>query len=215
MKITAKTIDKLIPWKIKLIEKIKQEKGTDKLVFTHIPKCGGSYAGQLLLHFNIQNNKHKRAIDIEPKTTFTIIRDPVERFESLLNYRLGKNNPRKDFPKRLRYVHHNNTITLDAIVQEMNQQEMLKFVPYRDLVYWTKNIDILISIDELPALLKYFGFIITKQYKNQNVSIKNRGTLSPKSKNKVHNVFKKDIAIWKYCISSSLTTDPRHNRLPI
>ena len=56
-----------------------------KLCFIHIPKCGGPYAEQILKDLKIRNKFHKQATKNDG-LTFTIIRNPVDRFESLLNY---------------------------------------------------------------------------------------------------------------------------------
>ena len=82
-------------WKI-----IKENKKNEELCFIHTPKCGGSYAGLILRDLGIKYKGHRRAKKNDG-ITFTIIRDPVKRFESLINYRLGESRPRNDWPKSL------------------------------------------------------------------------------------------------------------------
>ena len=75
-----------------------------KLIFIHTPKCGGTFIASILSQLKIRNKGHNRAIKNEG-LTFTVIRNPIERFESLLNYRLNEKKPRYDFPKKLHYVY--------------------------------------------------------------------------------------------------------------
>ena len=76
------------------IEDLLKQNSVRKLIFIHTPKCGGSYVSKILAHLNIINKAHTPAIKGEG-INFTIIRNPVERFESLLNYRLNEEKPRR------------------------------------------------------------------------------------------------------------------------
>ena len=67
-------------------EIIKNKYPNQKLIFVHTPKCGGTYTRQILKDLNIKNKGHVKAKRNEG-ITFTIIREPIERFQSLLNYR--------------------------------------------------------------------------------------------------------------------------------
>ena len=62
-------------------------KSNKKLIFIHTPKCAGTYVNTILSYLGIQNKGHNQAIQNEG-ITFTVVRNPIERFESLLNYRL-------------------------------------------------------------------------------------------------------------------------------
>ena len=60
-----------------------------RLIFVHTPKCGGSFVRLILKRFNITSTgQHQRARGKDQKTyiTFTDIRNPVDRFESFMNY---------------------------------------------------------------------------------------------------------------------------------
>ena len=98
-----------------------------ELVFIHTPKCAGSYVSTILSHLKIKNNAHKQATPNDKYIYFTVIRDPVERFESLLNYRLGEKKPRRDWPKKLSYVYKDKNINLNEIVSKMTDNEILGF----------------------------------------------------------------------------------------
>ena len=138
--------------------KIKNLKKNKHLTFIHTPKCGGTFVRNILKKLNISIKGHKRAHPKNDGITFTVIRNPIERFESLINYRLGEKKPRKDWPKSLNYVWNDNSVNLNKIVGKMTDKQILGFKPYRTLCYWSKNIDIFITIDKLEEFLSFFGY---------------------------------------------------------
>lgn len=171
-----------------------------ELVFVHTPKCGGSYVGQILNHLKIKNNGHSIAIPNNNSIYFTVIRDPVDRYESLLNFRL-QCNPRNDWPKHLLYV-YDTTIQLNEIVSKMTDKDILGFKPYKTLTYWTQDVDIIITLDNLPKLLEKFGYTYdTELFKEQNVSKKLRGKLSQKNRNRIKKLFREDVKLYEKVIS--------------
>lgn len=157
---------------INLEELIKSGKN---LIFIHTPKCGGTYVGTILSYLKIENKGHK-LVKKNEEISFTVIRNPIERFESLLNYRLCDQIPRNDFPNELRHVYEDKNISLNEIVSKMSDSQILGFTPYKTLTYWTTNVDIIITIDELPKLLESFGYTYdTQLFPKVNVSNKVRG----------------------------------------
>jgi hypothetical protein len=42
----------------------------------------------------------------------------------------------------------------------MTDTQILGFCPYKTLTYWTKIIDIIITIDELPRLFEYIKILL-------------------------------------------------------
>lgn len=187
------------------LEKLVQEhKSGKKLIFIHTPKCAGTYLIPILNLFNIQYNEHHQAISSED-IYFTVIRNPVNRFESLLNYRLGLPKIRDDWPKQLHHVFNNTQISLNEIVSSLTDDEILGFVPYRTLTYWTVNVDIIITIDELPKLLKLFGYEYNiEQFEKANVSNKLRGNLNDYSKERISKLFHNDMVLYEKVIASSI-----------
>lgn len=180
-------------------KEIKKEKKNLNLIFIHTPKCGGSYVSSILRDLGIKRDGHNQSnINLNKKyITFTVIREPIERFESFLNYRLGDKNPRNDWPEYLNYVYDNKNITLDEIVNNFQEKDIQKLYPYRTLQYWTKNVDIVITIKELKQLLSFFGYKYNeKKYEMRNVSKKERGKLNEKNKEKLKKIFRKDIEIF-------------------
>lgn len=195
----------MIEWKRKYIELIKNKYHNKPLIFIHTPKCGGSYTTSILNKLGIKSKGHKRAIKNEG-INFTIIRDPIERFESLLNYRLGEDSPRKDWPKYLNYAYNNTNITLNEIVEKMKDEDIIGFIPYYNLIYWSKNINIFLKIDELKEFLEIFGYKYDEaEYNIINVSKKIRGKLNDENKNKIAKLYKHDIKffnIWTWADNS-------------
>lgn len=192
---------------------IRIKKNTSKLQFIHTPKCGGTYASIILYDLNIidnphlpvQKNNHIPATGNEDKITFTIIRNPVERFESLLNFRLGMEDIFDDWPKHLHYVYYDKSISLNEIVNKMTNEEILSFTPYKSLEYWTYNVDIIITIEQLKDFLNFFGYFYdTNKYKKENVSIKNRGSLNNEVKNRIATLYHKDMLLYNKNINLQL-----------
>lgn len=178
-------------WKI-----VKRKKRKSKLVFIHTPKCGGTYASQIFKDLGIKNKHHQRA-NVTDGITFTIIRDPVDRFESLMNYRLSANRPRQDWPDNLRGVYKKKHLTLNTIVKRMTNKQIKGFSPYKTLVYWTKNVDIIITMNKLHELLTFFGYKYDEsKYKRKNVSKKTRGKFDEDTRARVVKVFAPDVLLY-------------------
>lgn len=183
-------------YKIKILDFLKKKlEKKYELTFIHIPKCGGSYAGKYLKDLNIYNKGHIQATSFD-QLTFTIIRDPVKRFESLLNYRLNMEHPRPDWPHHLNKYHYDKHCTLNEIIEKMSDKNILSFKPFRTLKYWTKNVKLLLTIDEFIEALKYLGYTIKNEYNETNVSQKNRGGLSEKNIERLKQIFKDDYKIY-------------------
>jgi hypothetical protein len=171
------------------------------LIFIHTPKCGGTYASTIFKDLKIINKGHNLAFKNEG-LNFTIIRDPIERFESLLNYRLADKHPRPDWPKHLHCVYDNKEISLSEIVSKMSDDEIIGFTPYKSLVYWSKNIDIFITIDQLHDFLNTFGYAYNpNNYVKQNVSIKTRGKLNDETRKRIEKLYQNDVLLFNNVIN--------------
>jgi len=187
-----------------LINKLEElrNKFKNNLIFIHTPKCAGTYVKPILSHLGIKNKGHNQAIKNEG-INFTIVRNPIERFESLMNYRLGHQYPRNDWPENLKHVYKNKNITLNEIVSKMTDAQILEFSPYKTLIYWTKNVDIIITIDELPRLLEYFGYKYDENlFKKSNISEKLRGKFNEKTKKRIKNLFNYDMLLYNKVIKT-------------
>ena len=185
--------------------KIKKKKQNKPLIFIHTPKCGGTFVKTILKNLNIANKGHIRADPKNDGITFTVIRNPIERFESLMNYRLGEPEPRRDWPESLYYVWKDKSISLNEIVGGMTDNEILNFVPYRSLCYWSKNIDIFITIDKLEEFLSFFGYKINiKDFPKQNISKKIRGKFNEATKKRISNLYSQDMVLFTRLILDSV-----------
>ena len=172
----------------------------EKLTFIHIPKCAGTYVGKILDSLNILNKLHNLA-STNDTNTFTVIRDPIKRFESLLNFRLSENSPRDDWPRHLRYVYKDNSVTLDTIVKKMSDEYTMSFNPYKSLIWWSENIDFFITIEQLPDFLSSFGYTYDiNNFALEQVSAKNRGTFSESTKDRLKVIFADDIKFYNKVI---------------
>ena len=188
-------INNMLPWKRNLIRKVRRNKPRQPLVFIHTPKCGGSYVATVLRSHNIRCKGHNPATRMDG-ITFTVIRDPVKRFESLLNYRLSKKNPRKDWPRRLTKDHYRTKVTLNRIISKMRNNELLNFIPFATLSYWTKGVDVCLVIDELPEFLEIFGYSVP-DLPPSNVSPKIRGTINRHNQRRLRTAFRRDMIVYR------------------
>jgi hypothetical protein len=186
-------------WKMDIIMKMKRRIKKERriLTFIHIPKCAGSYAAQYIDNLHIINKGHHQATPFD-KFSFAIIRHPVDRLESLLNYRLNAPHPRGDWPRRLIDYHYDKSKTLNDVISNMNDSEIISFNPFKTLKYWTKNVRLLITIDEFLPTLKLFEYNIDKLYPTKNISDKNRGKLSIENRDRIERIYNKDMEIYNF-----------------
>ena len=185
------------------IKELLKNRSNEKLIFIHTQKCGGTYVASILSHLNIINKKHVKAI-LNEGITFTVIRDPIKRFESMLNYRLNLPKIIDSYPSisYLRYVFEDETITLNEIISKMTNEQILRF---NTLVYWTENIDIIITLENLPKMLGYFGYTYDANlFKPLNVSKKIRGTLNDENINRLKTLFSDDVLLYNKVTNSTL-----------
>lgn len=178
-------------------KKIKKLKNGQPLTFIHTPKCAGTFTGKILKKFNIKNKGHTLATK-EDGITFTIIRNPIDRFESLLNFRLDKSN-HSYWPNSLQY--NDESISLNEIIDNLSDKDIISFEPYRTLCYWSQNIDIFITIDKLAEFLSVFGYKVNiKEFKKVNVSNKKRGKINEYNRNRIANLYSDDMNLFKKVI---------------
>lgn len=161
---------------------IKKRKRNKPLTFIHIPKCGGTYIATILSHLGVKNKGHHLATNTDG-ITFAVIRNPVDRYSSLLNYRLNVSKPRPDCPKSLGcYVNVNTPATLNTIVGG-------------------KNVDIFITIDKLQEFLAFFDHEYDANlFEKQNVSKKTQGTFDAQTKHRIAKLYSKDMLFYKNAV---------------
>jgi hypothetical protein len=169
----------------------------ERLCFIHTPKCGGTYVASILRSLGIANKGHTRATK-QDGITFTVMRNPVERYESLLNYRMGKKSPGRDWPKHLRYALEDKSIDVNEIVNKMSDEDIVNFIPYRTLSYWNYNIDIVITIDNLHKFLSFFEYKYNvDDYNKRNVSNKNKGIFNQLTINRITKLYSDDMMLYR------------------
>lgn len=179
-----------------MLRELKNSKNKSNLCFIHIPKCAGTYVRQILKNFDISCKHHAKATKNDG-ITFAVVRDPIERFESLLNYRLSR-KPTTGWPSNLNYVYDHPNISLNEIVSKMTDQNITSFTPYCTLVYWCENVDVVLTINNLNKFLNYFGYNYNPDnYVKKNVSKKTRGTFNEHTKQRIANLFKNDVILFK------------------
>lgn len=85
-------------------------------------------------------------------------------------------------------------------MNELRSYDYSMFIPYRNLKYWTTNMDLCITIKEFLPFMQILGYDINKiqHISSLNVSIKNRGTISEENKEKLREIYKDDIDIYNY-----------------
>ena len=102
---------------------------------------------------------------------------------------------------RLRYVYNKPDMTLNAIVDEMTDEDLRGFFE-NTMVYWAQNVDIFITVDELESFLEKFGFQYPREMsakisqKHLNISAKTRGQLSKKNLSRIRTVFHEDVVLF-------------------
>jgi hypothetical protein len=129
--------------------------------------------------------------------------------ESLLNYRFGKKTPQRAWPDRLNYIHYDKSITLNETVDAFTAEELFCLKPYYTLMHWSKNINIFITIDQLHEFLVFFGYDYNiEDFDRVNVSQKERGTFNETIKERVKEIYKKDIKLYESLFSVEQSCSP-------
>jgi hypothetical protein len=86
----------------------------------------------------------------------------------------------------------------------MTDRQILGFSPYNTLTYWTKNVDVIITLEKLPIMLKYFGYTYDENlFTPRNVSKKIRGKLNEENINRLKLLYNDDIILFNKVIESS------------
>lgn len=180
---------------------IKNIKNNKPLFFVHVPKCGGTYVNSIISKVDVKSFKkideftHKTATKEvnDNHIVFAVIRDPISRYESLINYRISTNRIANLF---------NSTIDdhddINSYVNNQPDEILSSFSPYYTLTYYSRNVDIFITIDELSDFLAFFGYDISKiNYPKLNTSSRKYGRFNKKTIDRVSKIFKDDIKFYQ------------------
>ena len=180
--------------KIKKWTKIKNKKNNN-IHFIHIPKTGGSFVKSVIKNTSISKSlkMHSKKKD-NNNINFTVIRHPVDRFESYLNYR-----KKKLLKKYFKNNHNNhNNIQLNDIVAKMSDNDIINpGGAFRTITYYRKDVDIFITIDKLDKFFNFFDQNINiNDYNKVNVSKKTSGCLNKETRNRIKNILNKDMKLY-------------------
>lgn len=177
------------------LKQLKKAKG-DKLCYIHTPKAYGTFVNTICKDLGIMYIGHKRAVHSK-MINFTVVRNPVDRFISLINYRLQEKEPRADFPERLHPMHYNRQFGLEEIITQLTHDEILSFKPFRTLEYWTQGCDAIITLNQVQPFLAHFGHEYDQNlYPPLNVSKKERSQVSNDTRKRLEEIFSIDMVIW-------------------
>ena len=176
-----------------------------KITFIHIPKCGGTFVRQFISDkpFLYKQN-HERA-KRKDRPCFAIIRHPIDRFESMLRYRLKNINlPQNENLKRiLTLLNIMDKDNLDNIIQELSDEELLNFHPFQTLDYYKNEVNLMISFEYFVPMLNYLN-ICTKnidtalKINESSSDFKIKYRFNEESKQRIKKLFQKDIELYEY-----------------
>ena len=89
-------------------------------------------------------------------------------------------------------------MSLDEIVALMSDEDIADLWPYATLTYWAKDVDFLITIDQLHDFLTSFGFTYDpKDYPRDRVSQKIRGNFSESTRKRIARLFQEDVWLFQ------------------
>lgn len=176
-----------------------------KITFIHIPKCGGTFVRQFIADKPFLYKKNHERAKGKDRPCFAIIRHPVERFESMLRYRLKNIDlPENENLKRiLTLLNVMNRDNLDDIIKELSDEELLNFHPFQTLDYYKEEVNLMISFEYFVPMLNYLGIctrnIDTALKINESLDdYKEKYTFNEKSKRRIEKLFQQDIELYDY-----------------
>ena len=206
------------------------------LVFVHIPKCGGCFVGSVLAKLGAARVDRLNSADpgnvpgivdlghrplsaltsaqqakLASHETWTVVRHPVARLESLLNYRLdeaerawkarGPAAYRGDWPQRLKSAPPAR-VDVDGLVKAMTDDELRAFRPYRTLKHYARGCKHKILIADLGRFLAHKGYPTdVSSFPRRNCSTRVRGELSPESKARIARVYADDVMFYERALA--------------
>jgi hypothetical protein len=188
-------------------KKIKKKKKHVPINYTHIPKTGGTFVKYVLGSTKIKptsmytEGSHPKNKNIK-YINFTVIRHPVDRIESYLNFKYGMNKHKLDTIKI--------KASLNKIVSNMNKKQLKQLKKkFKPMKYYSKNVDIFITINMLKYFLLFFGYNIDlEDIKYKNVSAKVRGSLNKKNRAIIEYLYKEDMNLYNNLKRKKLIYEP-------
>ena len=180
--------------------------------FAHIPKCAGQYFAEffksdsqinMLGHIRDGKKKDLPLKRLHPLNKFTIIREPLSRFESYLNYSLEFGYFQKYFPYDLLMEKDDKGFDLNYMVSQMSDDFIVKGEGlFRNYTFWTEGMDYVFTIHQFEKIYEILNDNFreklndpkAKMYKNK--SSKHWGSFDLRTKTRLKKLFHKDIVIF-------------------
>lgn len=173
-----------------------------KLTFIHIPKCGGTFVRHFLPKKYIKYKTGHQPATKNDVPCFSIIRHPVERFESVLRYRMDRIDQYKDLKNIVNLLKlTESSISLENIVNHMTDEDILSMDPFQSIEYYKKNVQFMILIEYFVPMLKYLNIYCKEIDISLKVNKTNHsmyGELSQKNKERILNLFESDYILYEY-----------------
>ena len=179
--------------------------------FVHIPKCVGQFFAQFFdndpqikyLGHTIAKREKNFVKRKTPLHRFTIIREPIQRFESFLNFALTTRFFQKDIPIDILLERDKPYFDLNYVVENLSNLFIREGEGmFRNYDYWTQGSDYIFTIGQFKNL---YGKI-SQDYSNRennpkinltkNKSQKKYGQFHLGTKNRLSIVLKKDIDLF-------------------
>lgn len=192
-----------------VLDQVKKEIQNKPLTFIHIPKCAGTFVRNFLPKINKTKNKSLRMLykSNHDKATYkdvpaiAIIRDPLERFESMLRFRFDRLDKYPDLQK---IVHHlksqQKKVSLNNIIEQMSDTEVLNIQPFRTLSFYKDNIIFMTTIDKFIPVLNYLGFNskeVNMDLKINSTNVKDYDRLSQQNQNRIKKLYHDDFELYR------------------
>ena len=143
---------------------ISKYKNLHKFEFIHTPKCAGQYFNRFFykdplitnLSHTITGGRAKKIFKQKNKTyKFTIIREPISRFQSFLNYCLSGGIFHRSIPSHLMVQKDKNYFNLNLLVENLSDKMIYNgFETFYNLQYWTKNADFIFTIGQFDSIYR-------------------------------------------------------------
>ena len=150
--------------------------------FVHIPKCAGQYFNQFFKYDSLINylghtkngkGKKKNIPRHSPVNKFTIIREPVNRFISFINFSLTTGHFQKFLPIDFVLKSQDKNISFDNLIDELPDNlikgEIQMFYNYK---YWTEGSKFVFTISQFENLYKEINPLYMQILNDSNKEIR-------------------------------------------
>ncbi|EGB04953.1 hypothetical protein SO694_00116026 [Aureococcus anophagefferens] len=170
--------------------------------FVHVPKTGGKYVRDLLRRCAplVNYGHHSAARGAEH---FLTLREPADRFESMLTMRLAERKPRLDWPGDRVDFDDAKRAPLDATLAAFADEDLLNFAPFRTFGFYASDKStILCRPGDAFAFLDAFGVVdrdpaCAAAPPAPAKAARAQGRFSEASRDRIRRVFADDTSLWR------------------